>query len=204
MVSSRQLPVLLTETHEILTTRRSSRTWTFSNVIAGSDSVTVVMRTLVYNLLAHPDSLAKLLAELRAADETTGLTRPYPQWSEVRELPFLDACWNEAVRLHPPFSLPLERVAPEGGVVICGRHFPQGTCIGMNPYVVNRHRPTFGEDADEWRPERWLVEDAAERKKMENGIMTVSLLFPVVFVPFRDRTDPSQATKVFPLLTRSD
>ncbi|KFX98708.1 hypothetical protein V490_02162 [Pseudogymnoascus sp. VKM F-3557] len=145
----------------------SSRTWTFSNVIAGSDSSSSVMRTAMFHILANPATLYTLNKELRAAN----LTLPYPKWNEVRELPYLDACINEAVRVHPPFCLPLERVAPEGGVVICGQHFPQGTCIGMNPYVVNRHKPTFGEDADLWRPERWMV-GPAERKKLEGSIMT--------------------------------
>jgi cytochrome P450 len=131
------------------------------------------MRTAVYNLLANKASLEKLIHELREADQKSGLTRPFPKWNEVKDLPYLDACVNEAVRLHPPFALPLERVAPEGGVVISGHHFPEGTCIGMNPYVVNRHRPTFGEDVDAWRPERWMVEDPALKKKLEGSIMTV-------------------------------
>jgi cytochrome P450 len=128
----------------------------------------------MFNILAHRDSLNKLYQELYEADRTTGLTRPYPKWNEVKDLPFLDACVQEALRRPPPFSLPLERVAPQGGIVISGRYFPEGTCIGMNPYVVNRHRPTFGEDADSWRPERWLVDDPALRKKLEGSIMTVS------------------------------
>jgi hypothetical protein len=99
------------------------------------------------------------------------------QWSEVKDLPFLDACVNEAVRLHPPFCLLLERVVPEGDAVMCGRHFPEGTCTEMNPYVVNRHRPTFGEDADQWRPERWLVDDLALRKKLAGSITTVCFTF---------------------------
>lgn len=44
----------------------------------------------------------------------------------------------------------------------------------MSPYVVNRHRPTFGEDADEWNPDRWLVKDEAHRKKLEQSVLTVS------------------------------
>ncbi|OBU01841.1 hypothetical protein VE01_00371 [Pseudogymnoascus verrucosus] len=150
----------------------ASKTWTFSNVIAGSDSTTVVMRTAVYHLLANKDSLAKLVREFCEVDAKSGLTRPFPKWNEVKNLPYLDACVNEAVRLHPPFALPLERVAPRGGVTISGHHFPEGTCIGMNPYVVNRHRPTFGEDVDAWRPERWLVDDPALRKKLEGSVMT--------------------------------
>ena len=154
---------------------RSCKVWTFSNVIAGSDSTTATMRALIYKLLAHPESLQNLRQELHELDEKSGLTHPYPKWNEVKDLPYLDACFNEAIRLHPPFVLPLERVVPQGGVVIGGHHYLEGTCIGMNPYVVNRHRPTFGEDADLWRPERFLEEDLALRKRRENAIMSVSV-----------------------------
>ncbi len=134
------------------------------------------MRTVFYNLLAHPSSMSRLYGELIEAEQKTGLSRPYPAWNEVRDLPYLDACINEALRLHPPFCLPLERVVPAGGVTMCGQYFAEGTVLGMNPYVVNRHRPTFGEDVDSWRPERWLGHDEDHRRKLEQSIMTVSCL----------------------------
>ncbi|KAG2419398.1 hypothetical protein HFD88_004194 [Aspergillus terreus] len=149
--------------------------WTFSNVIAGSDSTASVMQTVMYQLLAHPDSLRRLHEELQTAEKTTGLSRPLPAWQEVAELRYLDACINEAIRLHPPFCLPLERVVPAEGVVVCGQYLAAGTIVGMNPYVVNRHRPTFGEDADDWRPERWLEGDAEHRRRLDASIMTVCL-----------------------------
>lgn len=127
----------------------------------------------MYNLLANPASLGKLYQELYDADKSRGLTRPYPKWNEVKDLPYLDACVFEGLRIHPPFVLPLERVAPKGGVFISGHYFAEGVCIGMNPYVVNRHPPTWGEDAELWRPERWLVEDPELRKKLEGSLMTV-------------------------------
>ena len=132
------------------------------------------MKATLYNLLANQDSIDKFYQELHATDKTSGLSRPYPKWNEVKDLPYLDACVHEALRLHPPFVLPLERVVPKGGVAISGHHFSEGTCIGMNAYVVNRHRPTFGEDANSWRPERWLADDPALRKKLEGSLMTVS------------------------------
>ena len=132
------------------------------------------MRTVVYNLLAHPASLNQLYEEFIQAEHQNRLSRPYPSWNEVRDLPYLDACVNEAIRLHPPFCLPLERVVPDGGVTICGRYFAGGTVVGMNPYVVNRHRPTFGDDVDSWRPERWLGHDEEQSRKLEQSIMTVS------------------------------
>jgi hypothetical protein len=132
------------------------------------------MKATLYNLLANPESLRKLYQELQDADKQSGLSRPYPKWNEVKDLPYLHACFYEALRLHPPFVLPLERVVPKGGVVISDRYFPEGTCIGMNAYVVNRHRPTFGEDVESWRPERWLVGDPLLQKNLEGCIMTVS------------------------------
>jgi cytochrome P450 len=119
------------------------------------------MKAVFYNLLAHPASLNQLHEEFIKAEQRERLSRPYPSWNQIRDLPYLDACVNEAVRLHPPFCLPLERVVPDGGVTICGRYFAEGTVVGMNPYVVNRHRPTFGDDVDSWRPQRWLGHEEA-------------------------------------------
>ncbi|KAL1962133.1 hypothetical protein VTN77DRAFT_537 [Rasamsonia byssochlamydoides] len=146
--------------------------WTFSNVIAGSDSTGVILRTVWYNLLAHPETLRRLYEELIETEKQNGLTRPFPTWKEVRDLPYLDACINEAIRLHPPFCLPFERVVPKGGITICGQYFPEGTVVGMSPYVVNRHRATFGEDADEWNPDRWLGKGEEHRKKLEQSVLT--------------------------------
>ena len=147
--------------------------WTFSNVIAGSDSTAVVMRTLFYHLLTDPASLHRLVEEFRTASQTNPVSNPFPSYRDVADLPFLDACVNEAVRLHPPFCLQLERSVPEGGLVVCGEYLPPGTQVGMNPYVVNRSKALYGEDADEWRPTRWLELDDEQRRKLENGVMTV-------------------------------
>lgn len=77
--------------------------------------------------------------------------------------------------MHPPFCLPFERVVPKGGIMVGENYFPEGTVVGMSPYVVNRHKPTFGEDADVWNPERWMVPEERKRK-LEASLLTVSLL----------------------------
>jgi cytochrome P450 len=127
--------------------------------------------------------MGRLYAELIEREQNHSLTRPFPKWDEVSELPYLDACINEAVRLHPPFCLPFERVVPPGGITIGTEsvYLPEGTVVGMNPYVANRHKPTFGEDADEWNPDRWLGRDERQRKKMEQSVLTVSS-FPSVIL----------------------
>ena len=94
-------------------------------------------------------------------------------WKESKELPYLDACIKEAGRIHPPFGLPLERVVPAGGETICGQYLPEGTIVGISGWVVHRDRSIFGQDADVWRPERWLVDDEESRKRMEHANFTV-------------------------------
>ena len=144
--------------------------WTFSNVIAGSDSVGSLMCTTMFNLLVYPYTLQNLHAELEASNAS----RPIPKYSEVRNLPYLNACVLEGIRMHPPFCLPLERVVPKGGITVLGHFLPEGTVIGGSPYVVNRHKETFGEDAEFWRPERWLERGEEHKKKLEASMLTVS------------------------------
>ena len=125
--------------------------------------------------------MQRLLAELASLPPTSG----HVTWKETRSLPYLDACIKEAGRLHPPFGLPLERVVPAGGTTICGQHIRGGTVVGMNAWVIHRDKNLFGEDAAEWRPERWLCGDLEKRKRMEAGLLTVGLFkFPSISVLF--------------------
>ena len=129
-----------------------------------------VVRALFFNLIAHPSSLESLRQELKHVAEEGGNLG----LKEVRGLPYLDACIKEAARIHPSIGLPLERVVPQSGVVLCGEMLPAGTIVGINAWVINRDKKIFGSDADCWRPERWLG-DKRERAKMEQTLFTVGL-----------------------------
>lgn len=59
----------------------------------------------------------------------------------------------------------LPRVVPKGGVEIGGHYFPEGTTLSINPWVFHRDRKIWGEDANEFKPERWLAEDTAGLEK---------------------------------------
>lgn len=43
-----------------------------------------------------------------------------------------------------------------------GRFAPAGTDISGNPWIMHRDQELFGEDADEFRPERWLDPDSSK------------------------------------------
>jgi cytochrome P450 len=60
----------------------------------------------------------------------------------------------------PGVSLPLERYVPEGGFRFqTGEFVPQGAVVGVNPYLICRNMSIWGEDAEEFRPERWLRDE---------------------------------------------
>ncbi|KAK3994997.1 putative cytochrome P450 pisatin demethylase-like protein [Cladorrhinum sp. PSN332] len=144
--------------------------WATSNVLAGSDTTAIMMRSIFYFLLKNPESLKKLMDELKEA-RREGRLSDIVTWKESRSLPYLDACVKEAGRLHPVIGLPLERVVPEGGVELCGTHIAEGTVVGMSPWVVHQDRDIFGADAAEWNPDRWLG-DKERRMTMERCLLT--------------------------------
>jgi len=108
---------------------------------------------------------------LQSAKDQGRLSHPVT-WKESRALSFLDACAKEAGRLHPPFGSQYERIVPDEGAEICGRHLKGSTIVGINPWVSHRDWATFGEDAEAWRPGRRLC-DEATRRRMEHGLLTV-------------------------------
>jgi len=83
---------------------------------------------------------------------------------------------KEAMRLNPGVSFPLERIVPEGGAELCGQKLREGTIVGINPVVVHHDRGIFGDDAAQFRPERWLEASEEHLKLMERTLLTVSLV----------------------------
>ena len=72
--------------------------YTMTHIIAGADTTAIVVSSILYYLLSHPDVLSKLVAEVRGAGFDKEQPIPY---STARQLPYLDAVWLEVSRLQP-------------------------------------------------------------------------------------------------------
>lgn len=68
----------------------------------------------------------------------------------------------------------------KGSITILEHYLPAGTAVGGNPCVINRHKATFGEDAELWRPERWLEHDESHKKKLDHAMLTISSSPPFI------------------------
>ncbi|KAK4096419.1 cytochrome P450 [Parathielavia hyrcaniae] len=128
-----------------------------TQLIAGSDTTSNSSCALLFHAVRTPGVLAKLQAELDAAmPPAAGLD--VPTFDTVRDLPYLSAVVNEALRVHSTSGIGLPRqVPPDGdGLRYKGRYyFPPGTVLSVPTYSIHHSREIWGPDADEFRPERW-------------------------------------------------
>jgi cytochrome P450 len=103
------------------------------------------------------------MAEVDAATKSGLLSSPVPQYNEVLEhLPCYVACVYETLRLCPPAPNIFPRLGSAGGIQLAGKFVPPGTEVTSNPFIANRDKTVYGDDAEEFRPERWLDEDGAK------------------------------------------
>ena len=131
------------------------------------------MRATLLHIISNPVIYAKLQREIDAAESNTRISNPV-QDLEAKNLPYLQACIKEGLRIFPPITQLRERVTPSGGDTIDGRFIPGGTFIGINARGAQRNQDVYGSDADVFRPERWLRADQEKLKEME---MVHSLIF---------------------------
>lgn len=125
------------------------------NLIAGADTTAISIRSAVYYCLKDLAVWRRLRRELAAA----GLTAEScpVSYKDCKGIPYLDAVVRESLRMLPGVSLSLERYVPEGGYRLpTGEFVPEGSVIGVNPYLVCRDLEVWGSDAETFRPERWF------------------------------------------------
>lgn len=67
----------------------------------------------------------------------------------------------------PPFTGLCSKSPPKGGDTINGMFIPEGTRVGHNIGGLIRRKDVFGDDADVFRPERWLNVDRVKRQEMQ-------------------------------------
>ncbi|KAF7862479.1 hypothetical protein EAF04_007352 [Stromatinia cepivora] len=133
----------------------------YINLMAGHDVLAITLRSIFYYLARTPRVLDKLRTEISSVVGKYSLSTVVP-YSEVSHLPYLDAIIHEALRVHANTGTILERVVPPKGTEIDGYQLPGGTIVGVNAWVIHRNTEIFGDDADNFRPERWI--EASDEK----------------------------------------
>ncbi|CAE6472151.1 unnamed protein product [Rhizoctonia solani] len=148
--------------------------------LAGSDTSSNTLSSLCYQLAINPKVQRELQSELdkhlppisEDLDEQAGLDIPpadiVPDYNQIKNLPYLNACIKEILRIHSTIGTGLPRVVPPGkSLTVAGQTFKAGSIISVPSYTTNRSS-VWGSDAFEFRPERWLDENAASLNNQQN------------------------------------
>lgn len=119
----------------------------------------------LYELLAHPDEVAKLKSELSGIElQDDGM----PSLAAVEGLPYLGAIIQEAVRLHPGVMARQMRVSPDVPITYASKKtnkvyvVPPGTVYSASPLDTHMNPDAF-EDPYKFRPSRWIEDPKLTR-----------------------------------------
>jgi len=134
--------------------------------IAGSGTTAASLASLFYDLLKHPAIYEKVVQEIDEHDRE-GMVSNFPTCSEVLEMPYLQLVIKESLRISPASTLPLERIVPHGGFEVLGYYLPAGTIVSMCIPLLHRCKEVYGHDAESFRPERWLKNEAGGDREDE-------------------------------------
>jgi cytochrome P450 len=97
--------------------------------MAGSDTSATIIRVVFLYLITSPIMMGKFRAEMEDGIKQGKISSPIRD-SEARQLPYLQACIKEALRLWPPVTGLLQKVVPPEGDTFNGIFIPGGTFIG--------------------------------------------------------------------------
>ncbi|TFK86200.1 cytochrome P450 [Polyporus arcularius HHB13444] len=132
-------------------------------IFAAMDTTSNALVLTLSLLAEHPEVQQKLRQEILDASKGEDL-----EYDTLVSLPYLDAVCRETLRLHAPVAqvfretrqdvvLPLsEPVRGLDGKMMHEIPIPKDTTVVVGLLSSNTNKRIWGEDAMEWKPERWL------------------------------------------------
>ena len=107
--------------------------------------------------MRHPNIQETLLKELRSKTSPENDT-PHLSFDSIQpsNLPYTTAVFNEVLRFYPPVPIELKECTTPT-TFPDGTWLPQGAIVIWVTWAMGRSLNIWGEDADKFKPERWLA-----------------------------------------------
>lgn len=127
--------------------------------VAGTDTVMSSMTYATYFLALNPQCQQRVLAEIDAALlEKRGVT-----YESLQDMPYLEACIKETMRLYSPDSVTMRMCTNE--TTVAGVRFKPGMNIDV-PIAGVHYDSEFFPDPEKFQPERFLPENKGNLKPL--------------------------------------
>uniref|UniRef100_A0A6B2L774 Cytochrome P450 n=1 Tax=Arcella intermedia TaxID=1963864 RepID=A0A6B2L774_9EUKA len=119
-------------------------------LVAGRDTTAILLASTFYFLSLNPDVDAKVREEIARVVGNEKFDMKHS-----KHLRYLQNVINESLRLFPPAVPFNSRVATKDVVLPNKVRVTKGTLVMYTPYIVHRLKEYWGNDAEQFRPERW-------------------------------------------------
>ena len=121
---------------------------------AGHETTSTATIWAIYALCQKPEVQKRLREEVRANLPSVNDVSS-PVTSEVLDrMPYLHAVCSEVLRVYAPVALTLRAAARDTSIL--GQFVPKDTTIILAPRALNLSHELWGQDAEQFKPERWL------------------------------------------------
>jgi cytochrome P450 len=130
-------------------------------IVAGHETVASALTWAWQLLVAHPQALRRLRAEVAPVAAAGG-----PQFADLAALPYTAAVVDEVLRLYPPAWLITRRSHEDD--VLDGVDVKAGSLVIVSPWLVHRHASMW-DRPNQFIPERFLDQDGQRRRDVVNG-----------------------------------
>lgn len=138
---------------------------TTTSVLGGSDTSSVALQTFVYHMIRQPGAWERARQEISEARMKGRCEDSVVTYADALQLPYLQACIKESLRVFSPLVANVPRVVGKQGVTIDGHLFKEGIHLSVNAWVMHLSKEIWGDDANEFKPDRWLLDDNTYREK---------------------------------------
>ncbi len=160
--------VFLHELCSQTTDRIKMRAELLNILLAGRDTTASLLSNVWFELSRRPAIWSRLRREVDA------LNGELPTFEMLKEMKYLRAILNESLRLYPIVpengrQAVQDTILPVGGGVDGQSPIlvKKGQMVHWSLWTMHRRKDIYGEDAEEFKPERWLDEDG--RKGLRVG-----------------------------------
>ncbi|KAA6412103.1 MAG: cytochrome p450 [Lasallia pustulata] len=153
-------------------TQQEAESESLLQIMAGADSTATAVRCIFLHLLTNPRVYSRLLAEILSAHRAGSISSPIRD-AEAKQLPYLQACIKEGLRIWPPLTGLMTKRTPPAGDTFKDVFIPGNTDVSYSAWATHHNTRTFGEDAAVFRPERWLEARGEEAQRMERSVELV-------------------------------
>ncbi|KAK6920239.1 Cytochrome P450 [Dillenia turbinata] len=138
-------------------------------VMAGKDTTATTLSWFIYMLCKHPAIQEKVAQEIKNSTNVTDYTN-YAGFAAnlsedaLEKMHYLHAAITETLRLYPAAPVDAKECFSDD-ILPDGYNVKKGDTIAYQPYAMGRMKFIWGDDAEDFRPERWLDADGFFRQE---------------------------------------